>query len=410
MPPPSRQEFDAASKRVLANAPAGLSREQFFDLIDKEIQAGDPSTWTSDGGKVVYDSPGGAQAAKLESGEIPSTWIGGFLKSIKDQVMTPDLKHALGRSAQPETVGDMLGILLPNTIGRSANLGIEMEKAGQASSRAAKGTGVLNRVRSYWKGVGQDIDTPTQVLGSGPHEPIYARDQELLGLKPETTPRPPTSSVMPPAAKGDLYEMYAGKGSPSPTAGPRAAAPEPIFYKGQRIDPNDKLFKKLMEADIPENQMGPVDRPKVPTGFQDRGPVADQLRNEAFDRVANRQGMSQNTVGQTPASEPSPRMQPQPEAPAAAPEMRPVQAEPDPLARELLGPTSKVNVTSLKPDAIQPEEWAGLRRHYGTKRLSELTGVPEDIIEEMAPGPSRTPIEVEDRLNQNPLGVMKYLP
>lgn len=135
------------------------------------------------------------------------------------------------------------------------------------------------------------------------------------------------------------------------------------------------------------------------------------------DRVAVKVGQAQpnpnpEVIGAGPVPEPSDPIAEElmGGADTGSQELRPVPAEPDPLARELLGPTSKTNVTSLKADTIKPEEWDGLRRYYGTKRLSELTGVPENIIEEMAPGPSRTPLEVEDRLNQNPLGVLKYLP
>ncbi len=38
MPDPTKEEFDAAAKRVLSYAPTGLSREQFFGLIDKELK------------------------------------------------------------------------------------------------------------------------------------------------------------------------------------------------------------------------------------------------------------------------------------------------------------------------------------------------------------------------------------
>lgn len=51
-----------------------------------------------------------------------------------------------------------------------------------------------------------------------------------------------------------------------------------------------------------------LSKPKVPTSFPDRGPVAAQARNEAFDRVANRNNMAQNVVGNTPGSTPNPRI------------------------------------------------------------------------------------------------------
>lgn len=42
MPDPTREQFDAASKKVMASAPSGLSREQFYALIDKELAGAPP--------------------------------------------------------------------------------------------------------------------------------------------------------------------------------------------------------------------------------------------------------------------------------------------------------------------------------------------------------------------------------
>jgi hypothetical protein len=72
--------------------------------------------------------------------------------------------------------------------------------------------------------------------------------------------------------------------------------------------PSGQLLDKLKAALDSRMAPPPMSRPAVPTGFPDRGPVVDQLRNEAFDRVANRQGMGQAVVGQTPASTPNPRL------------------------------------------------------------------------------------------------------
>lgn len=37
MPPPTREQYNEAAKRVMATAPPGLSRDQFYALIDKEL-------------------------------------------------------------------------------------------------------------------------------------------------------------------------------------------------------------------------------------------------------------------------------------------------------------------------------------------------------------------------------------
>lgn len=47
-----------------------------------------------------------------------------------------------------------------------------------------------------------------------------------------------------------------------------------------------------------------------------------------------------------------------------------------------------------------PAEWLELRRYYGSKRLSQLTGKTPAEIKILAPGPSRVPLEVEQRIEE----------
>lgn len=72
MPQPTREQFDLIAQKVLANAPPGLSREQFMDLIDKEVQRLPPENATPIG--------------NVKDGAQPTTALdpssGGFFKNV----------------------------------------------------------------------------------------------------------------------------------------------------------------------------------------------------------------------------------------------------------------------------------------------------------------------------------------
>jgi hypothetical protein len=388
----------------LDSAPAGLSRDEFYALIDKDLQAGDPSTWTSGSGpnKVVYDTPGGAQAAKLESGEIPSTYIGGFLKSLKDQVMTPGLKDSLGHAAEPESVGDFLSLLLPQGAMRASNLAKETELAGQASSRAQKGTGLINRVRSYWKGVGQDINTPTQTLGSGPHEPIHARDAELMDLSLEPRSGASIPATTPVTGGTDLYDTYKQvRPEPIPARRPAAAAPPKLDISGQNIKPGDKLYQKIMELSG-ESAPASVSDPRISgippsEGVREAGSAVGQAQNPEHlsESLAERFGMGKEN--------------PNPETIGAGPV-----PEPDALLQELVGgpvetaPLGQPRVKSWKPGYGPSAEDAGnLRDKLGARDAASILNSSEGDIKELAPrmNPRALPSDVRDRLMKTVQGM-----
>ncbi len=80
MPDVTKDQFDAAAKRVMATAPPGLSRDQFFDLIDKEISS-DPNVK----GTVIGDMKSGVTPTPVEGDPSP----GGFFRNAaKDTIET----------------------------------------------------------------------------------------------------------------------------------------------------------------------------------------------------------------------------------------------------------------------------------------------------------------------------------
>lgn len=445
MPNPTRQEFEAVAKHVMETAPAGLSRDAFFGLIDKELAK-------------PLDTVNNGPDPEAE----PDTFMGGFTRSLKKDFLGAAVNNSVTQgAAHPKDLGDFLGLLLPAGY-RAGGLAKETAESGVAAAKGAE-PGMLNRVRGFWKGVGQDIQAkPT----------AQAREEMMLNGGAKTA-----AATAAPAAERDLYSAY--KAKPTPTATPRvykpgtappatsaptledslaellkpedaritslppeqgitpggatkqsgvfpkkqsvgqaggyssgrpavtpqqydelvgsaAATPErpsytppsapveppprePITVKGQVIRPDDPLYNKLMElsgGDVPHAatetaaQMLPSDRAAFGGGRQD----------ELLGKLGG--------VGA--------------EAPPSADPMRDMLMGSDPMA----GP----RVTKINPDKLTPELWGELRRYFGSEKLAQLTGKSVEEVKQLAPGPSLNPLEVEDRLNQNPDGLFKHLP
>lgn len=350
MPNPTKQEFEAVAKHVMETAPAGLSRDDFFGLIDKELAR--PLD-------TVQNGP--------DPESEPGTFAGGFIRSLKKDFLGATLNNKpLQRTAHPQTVGDFLGLLIPQAVNRSPQLIKEMEEAGQAASRGA-GSGILNRVRGYWKGVGQDIQgKPTSA----------AREEMSL----DGGARAATSSAAPSAGR-DLYDTYKNT---APEVAPRRATPtapkaEPMTWGGKKmtLDPNNPENDKLRQILLGENP--PIDPRISNLPPEPMPPAATDVAKPVGDGDALHAKLMESFGGK--------------------------QTQP-PVSMEMGTPRPM----SIKPEALSPEQWIELRRYYGAEKLSQLTGKSAEEIRQMAPGPSRVPMEVEDRLNQNPEGIFKHLP
>lgn len=115
MPQPTREQFDAAAKKVRASAPDGLTKDQFYALIDKELS---PKV----DGAVSKDEPG--------------TFWGGFMKSVNNQATS--LGNSLFESsAHPKEPGDFLSLMLPGAVGAAG----EATSADAALRKVIRSTG-----------------------------------------------------------------------------------------------------------------------------------------------------------------------------------------------------------------------------------------------------------------------------
>jgi hypothetical protein len=146
MPQPTKEQFEAAAKKVMASAPPGLSREQFFALIDKELAGGS------------YTPTNLLDRSKLNTQEMPpaepDTWWGGFAKGLKDYY-GPKIQRAedaLGHLAQPTDTSDFTALLMPTgvpAVVKDAVGGFKIfGRAGQNAMREAKDIGAARGTSS----------------------------------------------------------------------------------------------------------------------------------------------------------------------------------------------------------------------------------------------------------------------
>lgn len=113
MAQPTREQFEAAAQRVMETAPPGLSREDFFALIDKEVASPQSSAPLRPGIDYATSGLDGPPKGEPE----PDTWGGGFLKSLKDQFFEATAGNPLIQSAaQPQSMGDFLSLVLPSQV------------------------------------------------------------------------------------------------------------------------------------------------------------------------------------------------------------------------------------------------------------------------------------------------------
>lgn len=458
MPNPTRQEFDAIAKHVMETAPAGLSRDQFFALIDKEVAK-------------PLDSVNNAPDPEAE----PDTFGGGFLRSLKKDFLGASVNNSLTQgAAHPKDLGDFLGLLLPAGY-RAGGLAKESAESGIAAAKGAQ-PGMLNRVRGFWRGVGQDIQgKPTSV----------ARDEMLLN----DGAKAPAAAAAAPAAERDLYSAY--KAKPTPAVPPRVykpgTAPPSTGVPTLEDNISDSITALLKESDDsritslpPEQGITPGGTTRQSGSFPKRNSVGQAggytsgrpaVTPQQYDEVVESAAATPKPAPYTPpaAPEPPPPVQepalpfdtrmsiggqtikeghpaydsfkealmrdgieppPTSTPPAPADVVKPAADDamsqklqemfggkgldvPPPVAQEATaaggGPLSQPRVTRINPDKLTPELWSELRRFHGAEELARLTGKSVEEVKALAPGPSTLPLEVEDRINQNPDGLFKFL-
>lgn len=221
---PSRDEFNAASAKVAASAPPGLSREDFYKLIDQELA---PRT----------------DPLLSHMGERPK---GGYtLSDSPDTQSGPDrsVLDALSGAAHPQSVGDFLSLLIPNAsealvpkmVAGLKRLPTGMVKAGSAIETLgtkARNISPIGMVDYALSGDPKGLAlaaAPYAIEGSG--NVIRRIGQRMGGAIPEAaaalTKEPELSAVLPPMR------------APSTPAGPTGSGVRQ-FMESEQLG-NDKL-------------------------------------------------------------------------------------------------------------------------------------------------------------------------
>lgn len=150
MPPPTKEQFDAAAAKVAASAPAGLSQEQFFQLVDKELA--NPAL-TDTQRQQMAAQPETGQPYQHEPGNTPGDHSGssdfwaGWRKSIGDQISGPTrgpaMQDMLESAAHPQSMGDMLNLIVPSAtpMARAKDAATVMSAAGRGTGKILQGGG-----------------------------------------------------------------------------------------------------------------------------------------------------------------------------------------------------------------------------------------------------------------------------
>lgn len=130
MPQPTREQFDAAARRVAETAPAGLSEEDFFALVDRELagSAEPPVSAALEWMKQRNPEP--------EEGE--SSLLGGVLQALRPAA------YPWEGDTKLDVLGNIGNLLIPSSVGAKVAqkaapaLGRPVTKAGEAMSQAGE--------------------------------------------------------------------------------------------------------------------------------------------------------------------------------------------------------------------------------------------------------------------------------
>lgn len=350
MPQPSKQQFDAASEKVASSAPPGLSESQFFDLVDKELSS------------VSVMEQGARSAATSGQPEEP-----GFLQRVTTG--NPLLKGA----AKPQSLGDFLSLIIPTGVAEATAPISRMVKAGLNESKGS--SSVMSAGRSFARGV-KNYANPRAV---DPH----ARFTGPGGFSSfQTSPTPRAGNFGPAMSEGaaDItgqaginelpaylqQQMMEEAGSKAAGSGTRTGIPRPGNL-GQESIPLSKS-PKLTGNRAPNLEEGLMEA------------LSSQGAPDIDTRISN-----------LPPGEPAVTASP---ARAAGPST--IEME---LLDKLGGRQGMPTPNKIDTAGWTTKDWADLRRAKGSRDAGKLTGKTADEIKELSGGgPSRTPLEAEERI------------
>ncbi len=184
MADPTRAQFDAAMQKVIASAPEGLSQEQFYALIDKELT------------KTPADS--------LALHHISGPQNIGDKPQSEPSLLTRIGQGAFEGAAHPKSMGDFLSLIVPAEVATTTVAGKipgALEKGGGAIERAGQAGRAITpfglaeaAFRGDKKGLAVAA-APYIVEGAGKAVKgagkILGRDEPLLQFQGRTPELPP---------------------------------------------------------------------------------------------------------------------------------------------------------------------------------------------------------------------------
>lgn len=390
MPDPTREQFDAAAKKVMASAPAGLSHDQFFALVDKELGADDPPSakLAPVDGRLAFRDPHPEQDE-----HEPDTFGAGFIKGLKREFDATSAPGAKGM-AHPQSAGDFASLLLPSGLG--------MGRGGLSYLKelAKRSVGALGEAGTETKTLKDVATFPVRSWGKFADE--LKRDSLGVETAQDTLKRLSTAA---PAGTSKAVEHvpYATPTPKAPT--PTAATPRHV---GKAPTVNEELQKALDEAmgmaETPEmSSMSPEPRPLAEGSFKQSWPKSKQQNlggysvggnagsdREAYDSIMRR-------LGKEPL--PDEMFPPRSGEPVGAGDVE--------LASEPVSSGGSASPAPNKPKMTAAEVAAALRREYGSRDAGSMLygnsispAERAEAVKRLAPGPSQVPLAAERRIEE----------
>lgn len=377
MPTPTREQFDAATKKVMASAPPGLSRDDFFKLVDQEL-----SDFSNGTMLTALSRKGGENEPMPGDNKLTSSpgVIRGMV-SAGQGMAHPGIDMETGKAkSKLATAGDAAMLALPSLLGSSA---------AEAASRYWQGTKAAAReTTSARDALTLPVRAYNKVKDALPSSNQAAADTFLnRGAKYEPTP--------PVFTGGDVTPLPKVKPAAVPLP-PRAKAPT--------------LEQALQEA--LESAQG-VDAPTVSSASADAAPV---MAGSQKPRLGKRPG------GYTTENPPKGAYGPAEQSASTPVEEAGAELAPEGVTRspaDVRAGTDKPHFSAsevariqertggqMLPDSTMADTAAALRRLKGSRDAGAMmfpdmlpASARGELVKKMAPGPSQVPLEAEARIN-----------
>lgn len=300
----------------------------------------------------------------------PDTYWGGFMKSLKDQARKAFLENPLMKgAAHPQGVGDVLSLLIPSEMAMGTGIGGATRELAGAGAEAAAGQKGLRKIPAMIKGMWQQTENP--VYRSEIDHNFSVKTQ---GGVPAITDAASTERV--PYTPQTAYDK-----TPPPRLAGKAPTLDEVLQDALVEARQPEAVTKTTAAEPPTSTAGgpfkqsasPKANKKNIGGYSSGTPSVTQ---EGYDEIAS------NPLNVSGRSLPS-------EGEGVPPEEIP--------AGDVVEPPAK-------PKLSAEEVAQALRRMYGSRDAGKMlqpnqpASVGAEQIKRLAPGPSRTPLAAEARI------------